>query len=123
MTATNSAVSACMHHRNYWKDDHCQRAAEQLIEEMAELTVELSHKMRGRDHDVLQEIADVEICLIILKDSFGIKLYPDPTGNEEADRERELGYRRLMSEKADRLFERLEEMRLGRRATATRGSA
>lgn len=35
---------------------------DQCIEEMAELTVELQHHKRGREHHAAEEIADVLIC-------------------------------------------------------------
>lgn len=37
------------------------------IEECAELIQAITHKHRGRDHNIAEEIADVEICLEELK--------------------------------------------------------
>lgn len=42
-----------------------------LIEEMAELTIALSHYKRGRKNNVTEEIADVQICLNQIKIIFG----------------------------------------------------
>lgn len=42
-----------------------------LMEECAELTVALSHKWRGQDVNVIEEIADVQIMLDTLKLVFG----------------------------------------------------
>lgn len=40
---------------------------EVAIEEMAELTQAITHKHRGREHNIPEEIADVEIMLEQLK--------------------------------------------------------
>ena len=39
----------------------------QAIEELAELITAISHKHRGREHNIAEEIADVEIMLEQLK--------------------------------------------------------
>lgn len=45
--------------------EHAQE--EVAIEEMAELTQAISHKHRGRPHNIAEEIADVEVVLEQLK--------------------------------------------------------
>ena len=45
-----------------------EKAQEEVaIEEMAELIQAISHKHRGREHNIAEEIADVEIMLEQLK--------------------------------------------------------
>ena len=39
----------------------------QAVEECAELIIAISHKQRGREHNIEEEIADVEIMLEQLK--------------------------------------------------------
>lgn len=108
MTCTNTILQAIGVHRNVWEKEHRSRVSDQIIEEMAELMVALSHKARGRGGvDVMEEIADVEICLWILKDAYGVKFNPQ----EENDRELEGYYRSLLSKKALRLIDRLNKMK------------
>ena len=118
MTLTNSMDSAILAHRGCWKDEHMIRAMDQLIEEMAELIVEISHSRRGREHNILEEIADVELCLEIVKDSMGIKWHPET----EDEKKIEDGYRHLISGKANRLHDRLEHIRCGKRTKPIVGS-
>ena len=109
MTITNSMDQALLVHKNYWGSQHESRSAWQLIEEMAELTVALSHRMRNRDANVEEELADVEICLAFVKDSMGIKWRP--ATQEEGLKEAE--YRSTITKKANQLCERLKEARVG----------
>lgn len=45
-----------------------ERAQEEVaMEECAELIAAISRKHRGRDHNIPEEIADVEICIAQLK--------------------------------------------------------
>jgi hypothetical protein len=98
-----------LEHKNYWGTQHESRAAWQLIEEMAELTVALSHHMRNRDANVIEELADVEMCLSFVKDAMGIKWRPitEEEGLKEAE------YRSVLTQKAERLSKRLKEARAG----------
>lgn len=109
MTVTNSVLRAACVHRNYWGEEHGTRCAEQLIEEMAELTVEVSHYLRGRQANLVEEIADVEICLTLLKDALGLL----GCSSHIPARIKEETYRRTMTEKAERLSRRLEDWPAG----------
>lgn len=51
-------------------EDQCRQAQEEL----AELIVALSHAIRGRKHNVHEEIADVEIMLTQMRMVFGSAL-------------------------------------------------
>lgn len=44
-----------------------RKQEEVAIEECAELIQAISHKHRGREHNIPEEIADVEICIEQLK--------------------------------------------------------
>jgi len=49
-------------------DTYGQKAQiDQCIEEMAELTVELQHAKRDRDHHADEEVADVLICVLQMR--------------------------------------------------------
>lgn len=77
-----------------WKTAVCQRALDtwgkhhQLticMEEMAELTKELSKNIRGQDNDlgIAEEVADVEIMLEQLKIIFHIRTDVENVKNEK----------------------------------------
>lgn len=79
---------------NQWGTEVCQRAIEtwgrqaQLIicmEEMAELTKELSKNLRGRDNGlaIAEEVADVEIMLEQIKLMFDIHKDVERVKNEK----------------------------------------
>ena len=44
-----------------------RKQEEMAVEECSELITAISHKHRGRDHNIIEEIADVEIMLEQLK--------------------------------------------------------
>lgn len=49
-------------------NEYGEKAQEDIaIEECGELICAISHKHRGREHNIAEEIADVEICLEQLK--------------------------------------------------------
>jgi phosphoribosyl-ATP pyrophosphohydrolase len=89
-------------HHEVWRDEHFQRIADQIIEEMAELTKDLCHAARGRRAEgLMEEMADVEVCLEILKNAFGIN---------STDTYKKARFNALITRKALRLKERLENM-------------
>jgi len=59
MTNCSSLLTLCRRALDTWGAD---AQIDQCIEEMAELTVELQHHKRGREHHAAEEIADVLIC-------------------------------------------------------------
>lgn len=68
---------------------HCFGAFEQermAIEECAELIQAISHKHRGRSHNIAEEIADVEIMLEQLKLINGCAEQTEKIRREKIDR-------------------------------------
>jgi NTP pyrophosphatase (non-canonical NTP hydrolase) len=119
-TTTNSVLQVALAHRNFWGKKHAARVAEQLIEEMAELTAELSHHLRGRDAPgLIEEMADVDICLSILKDALGIRWEPKTS----AEIQKEADYRAMITMKCQRLDDRIVEIRAKRRPIPVRASS
>ena len=68
----------------------------QAIEECAELIQAINHKHRGREHNIPEEIADVEICLEQLK------ITNDCT--EEVERIKKSKIERLFHRTCDKCF-------------------
>jgi NTP pyrophosphatase (non-canonical NTP hydrolase) len=64
---------AIVAHRDCYGENGGSRCSDQLIEEMAELTVEIQHAKRGRKADIEGEIADVLVTIEVLCDALGIK--------------------------------------------------
>ena len=52
---------------NIFTTNHAEMQKNQCIEECAELIQAINKKHRGREHNIPEEIADVEICLEQLK--------------------------------------------------------
>lgn len=67
-----AVVQTILAHQKCYGEDSADRAANQLIEEMAELTVEIQHSRRGRKAEIEVEIVDVLIVLEILCDAMGL---------------------------------------------------
>ena len=63
------------------------------IEECAELAQAITHELRGREHNVPEEIADVEICIAQMKMIYGC--------TDEVER--------IKKQKIGRLYERIFE--------------
>ena len=76
LTSNPKLDEAIIKHMNINKDDSYNRFVDQTIEEMAELTKILIKERRGRDvqKDILQEMADVVICIECLLRGKGINL-------------------------------------------------
>jgi NTP pyrophosphatase (non-canonical NTP hydrolase) len=72
IVTTNGMLQAIYAHRRVWGENHEARAVDQTLEEMAELAIELLHRRRGRKSDILDEIADVLVCLDMVCDALGI---------------------------------------------------
>lgn len=60
MTSQSTLVTLCRRALDTYGAD---AQIDQCIEEMAELTVELQHRKRGRPDHAAEEIADVMICV------------------------------------------------------------
>lgn len=63
------------------------------IEECAELAQAITHELRGREHNIPEEIADVEICIAQMKMIYGCA--------DEVER--------IKREKIERLYDRICE--------------
>lgn len=63
------------------------------IEECAELAQAITHEIRGREHNVPEEIADVEICIAQMKMIYGC--------TDEVER--------IKKQKIERLYDRICE--------------
>ena len=74
MSAQSALVTLCRRALDTYGAD---AQIDQCIEEMAELTVELQHRKRGRPDHAAEEIADVMICVQQMR---------LPVGPEEVDR-------------------------------------
>lgn len=57
-----------MSHRRFWGSEHELRVLDQLLEELAELIVEICHRKRGENSrlSLFGEICDVLLCLEFL---------------------------------------------------------
>ena len=74
-TEIDDVMQACIDHakNNYMRDDNMYQFAV-VIEEMAELTQELTKMLRGRDNrtGVVEELADVQLCVWVTMKMLGI---------------------------------------------------
>lgn len=74
-TEIDDVMQACIDHakNNYMRDNNMYQFAV-VIEEMAELTQELTKMLRGRDNrtGVVEELADVQLCVWITMKMLGI---------------------------------------------------
>lgn len=74
-TEIDDVMQACIDHakNNYMQDNNMYQLAV-VIEEMAELTQELTKMLRGRDNrtGVIEELADVQLCVWVTMKMLGI---------------------------------------------------
>lgn len=74
-TEIDDVMQACIDHakNNYMQDNNMYQLAV-VIEEMAELTQELTKMLRGRDNrtGVVEELADVQLCVWVTMKMLGI---------------------------------------------------
>lgn len=74
-TEIDDVMQACIDHakNNYMRDNNMYQFAV-VIEEMAELTQELTKMLRGRDNrtGVVEELADVQLCVWVTMKMLGI---------------------------------------------------
>ena len=74
-TEIDDVMQACIDHakNNYMRDNNMYQFAV-VIEEMAELTQELTKMLRGRDNrtGVIEELADVQLCVWVTMKMLGI---------------------------------------------------
>ena len=74
-TEIDDVIQACIDHakNNYMQDNKMYQLAV-VIEEMAELTQELTKMLRGRDNrtGVIEELADVQLCVWVTMKMLGI---------------------------------------------------
>jgi len=96
-----------------------QRIEEQLVEEACELVVQLMRVRRGRvtrlHGSVLEEIADVQICLEGLKWFAGISGRPGSKQDAHAGTDHEETYLEILSAKVDRAIKRFDDILDGTR--------
>lgn len=91
---TNGMIQAYVMHKRVYGERHSQRIEDQTAEECAELiTAILQHRRGDAIEKVYEEIADVEICLDMLKQDIGKK-----------------GVEHFIHVKTSRLNRRLEEV-------------
>lgn len=73
---TNGVQGAYLVHQRVYGEEHEHRVADQLIEEMGELTTALMQHRRGRNdvstQEILEETIDVVLCLDFLLRDLGV---------------------------------------------------